>query len=99
MAGAKVNDLIGSADHARFVLDDQNGVTQVAQLLEDFDESVGVARVQSDAWFVEHIERVHQARAEASGQIHALGLAAGKGAGRTIQRKIAKTDLDEVGET
>src|SRR2546425_11941912 len=99
MAGAKVNDLIGSADHARFVLDDQNGVTQVAQLLEDFDESASVARVQSDAWFVEHIERVHQARSEASGQVDALGLAAGKGAGGAVEGEIAKADLHEVAET
>ena len=67
MAGAKVNDPVGGADHTGFVLDDDHGVPEVAQLLQDFDQAPGVARVQADARFVQYEERVDEPRAKAGG--------------------------------
>ena len=98
MAGAEVHDLIRRAHHAGFVFDDDDGVAGVAQLLENADEAFGVARMQADARFVEHEERVHQPRAQAGGEIHALGLAAGERARRAVQREIAEADFVQIAE-
>ena len=96
VAGADVHDLIGRAHDAGFVLDDDDGVAGVAEFFEDAHEAVGVARMQADAGFVEDEERVDQPRAEAGGEIDALGFAAGKRARGAIQREIAEADFVEV---
>ena len=67
MAGAEVNDLVRGADDAGFVFDDDDGISQVAQLRDDFDQAPGVAGMEANAGFVEHVECVHQPRAETGG--------------------------------
>ena len=96
VAGAEVNDLVRGADHAGLVFDDHDGVAGIAQLLEQADQAFGVARVQADARLVQHEERIHQAGAQAGGEIDALGFAAGERARRAIQRQIAQADLVEI---
>ena len=41
----KVNDLVGTTHHLRLVLDDDDGVADVAQVLKNPDETVRVARM------------------------------------------------------
>ena len=98
VAGAEVHDLVGGAHDGGFVLDDDDGVPEVAQALEDGDEARGVARVQAHARLVEDVERVDEARAEAGGEVHALGLAAGERARGAVEREVAQADFDEVGK-
>ena len=98
MAGAEVDDLVRRAHHAGFVFDDDDGVAGIAQLLEDADEPFRVARMQSDARFVEHEQRIHQARAEAGGEIDPLGFAARQRARGAVQREIAQADLVEIAQ-
>jgi hypothetical protein len=95
VAGAEVEDLIGGAHDAGLVLDDDDGVAGVTEFFEDADEAVGVARVQADGRFVEDKEGVDQTRAEAGGEVDALGLAAGKGAGGAVESEVAEADLFE----
>ena len=80
------------------MLHDDDGVPGVAQLFENVDEAGGVARMKADAGFIEHEERVDEARAETRREIHALGLAAGKRARGTVEREVTEADFDEVGE-
>ena len=84
--------MIGPADDAGFVLDDNERVAEVAQVFQQADESFGVARVQPDAWLVEHIKHVDQFRAEAGCEVDALGFAAGERARRPVEREVAKAD-------
>ena len=99
VAGAEVNDLVRRPNDTGFVLDHDHRVSQVAQSLQNFDQSTRVTEVQADARFIEHVERVDQTRANARGQIHAFGFATGQRACRTIQREIAEADFDEVTES
>ena len=39
------------------MLDDEDGVAEVAEVFEDADELGGIARMQADGWLVEHVER------------------------------------------
>ena len=80
------------ADDAGFVLDDNERVAEVAQVFQQTDESICVARVQPDAWLVEHIKHVDQFRAEAGGEVDALSFAAGERARRPVEREVAKAD-------
>ena len=96
---AKVHNLVGRAHHAGFVFDHNDRVAEIAQAVKDADEAFGVARMKADARFVEDIQCVHEARAEAGCEIHALGFATGERARWTVERKIAKTHIDQVAES
>ncbi len=87
-AGAEVEQMIGGAEDVGVVLDDEDGVAQIAQLFEDADEACGVAGVQADGWLVEDIERADQTRAERGGELNALRLAAGERGGETIEGEV-----------
>ena len=54
--GADVHEIVGGAHDFFVVFHHHEGVADVAQSVEDSDESPGVAGVQSDAGFVEHVE-------------------------------------------
>ncbi|PYK98817.1 MAG: hypothetical protein DME19_11075 [Verrucomicrobia bacterium] len=98
MAGTEINEVVRRANDAGFVLDHDHGVSQVAELPQNPDQSARVTRMQTDAGLIEHIERVNQARAQAGGQVHAFGFAAGQRARRAIEHEITEADLDQVSE-
>jgi hypothetical protein len=93
-----LDHMIGRADHGLVMLDDHHGVAGIGERADDGDQAVDVARVQADARLVEHEERVHERGAEAGGEVHALDLAAGQGAGGTVEREVAQADLSQVAE-
>ena len=59
-AGAEIEHVVGVADGVFVVLDDQDGVAQIAQPLQRFNEAVVVALVQADGGLVEHVEHAAQ---------------------------------------
>ena len=77
-AGADVDRPVGRADRVLVVLDDDQGVAQVAQPDQGLDEPAVVALVQPDRRLVEHVEHADQARPDLRGEPDALGLAAGE---------------------
>ena len=91
-AGADVHDVVGGAHGVLVVLDDQNGVAEVAQLPKRGQKLVIVALVQADGRLVENIEHAHQARADLRRQTDALAFAAGERRRRARKRQIAQAD-------
>ena len=94
-AGAEVEQVVGGADDVGVVLDDEDGVAEVAQGVEDADELGGVAGVQADGGLVEHVERADQARAERSGELDALRFAAGERGAEAVEREVVEADFVE----
>ncbi len=74
--GPHVDDVVGGADRLLVVLDDDHGVSEVAQALERGQEPGVVALVQADRRLVEDVEHAHQRRADLGGEPDALRLAA-----------------------
>ena len=60
-SGAKVEDVVGFADGVFIVLDDEDGVAEVAKALERGDEALVVALVQADGGFIEDVEDAAEA--------------------------------------
>src|ERR1019366_2503314 len=60
-AGAEVEEIVGGADDVGVVLDDEDGVAEVAEGVHDADELGGVSGVQADGGLVEDVERTDQA--------------------------------------
>ncbi len=57
---------------------DYNGVSRVAQTLEQPNEAIDIPRVQADGRFIEDVDRVNESLADRVGQLDALRFAAGQ---------------------
>jgi hypothetical protein len=94
-AGAKVEQVVGGAENVGVVLDDDDGVAQVAQLFQNANQAHGVAGVQADGRLVEDVERAHQLRTKRGGQLNALRLAAGERGGKAVESEVFQADRVE----
>ena len=93
--GADVDDVVGLADGVLVVLDDDDGVADVAQVLERAEQALVVALVEADRGLVEHVEHAGEAGADLRGQPDALALAARQRGGGAGERQIVEPDIDE----
>ena len=75
-AGTDVYDVVGCQHHVLVVFYYDDGVANVAQVLERVYQSFVVALMQSDAGLVEDVEHVDQLRTYLSGESYSLALAA-----------------------
>ena len=100
LAGAEphVDHRVGDADHVLVVLDDQHGVPLVAQLAQDRDQPLVVARVQADRRLVEHVERADQRGPERRREVDALRLAARQRRRQPIERQVVEADVAQEAE-
>ena len=94
-ARTDVDDVVGGADRLLVVLDDDDGVAQVAQPLQRGDEALVVALVQADGRLVQHVEDADEAAPDLAGQADALRLAARQRPGRAGQRQVVEPDVEE----
>ncbi len=58
--GAEVEEMVGGADDVGVVLDDEDGVAEVAEVLHDADEFGSVTGVEADRGLVENVECAYQ---------------------------------------
>ena len=94
-AGAEVDDVVSDGDGLRLVLDDEHGVALVAQLQQQLVHPLDVVRVQADRRLVKDVGDVREGGAQVPDHLGALGLAAGQGARRPVQREVAQPDFGE----
>ena len=97
-AGADVDHVVGLHDGVLVVLDDDDGVADVAQVLERAEQALVVALMQPDRRLVEHVEHAGEAGADLRGEADALGFAARQRAGGARQRQIFEADVVEERE-
>lgn len=80
------------------MLDDDEGVSLIAQGVHDLGEAADILVMEADGGLIKDEESVGEGGAEAGGEIDAGDLAAGEGAGGAVQGEVAEADLDEVCE-
>ena len=56
----EIEDVIGRANHFRIMFHDENRIPDVSQTLKYLHEAPAVARMKSDRWFIQHIQRSNQ---------------------------------------
>ena len=98
-AGAEVEDIVGRADGVFIVLDDEDGVAEIAEADEGLDEPAVVPLMKADGGLVEDVEDTAEAGANLRGEADALAFAAGEGGGVAIEREISEADGAEEFET
>ena len=96
-AGAQphVHDCVGDANHVGVVLDHDDRVALIAQLQQDRDQPLVVARMQADRRLVQHVQRVDQRRPERRGQIDALRLAARQRRRQPVERQVVEPHVGQ----
>ena len=97
LAGARtdVDDPVGVRDGVLVVLDDDQGVPEIPQPSEGFDQPAVVTLMQADRRLVEHVEHADQPGADLGGQPDPLRLAAGQRARSTRQRQVLQPDVEQ----
>src|SRR6185437_5281710 len=74
-ARAEVNYVIGTANRLLVMLNNQDGISQIAQSFQSGKQTIVIARMQADGRLVEHVEHAPEARSDLRGQPNALRLA------------------------
>ncbi len=92
-ARTDLDHLVRPGHHRGIVFDDQHAVTTAAEVFEQFDHRLDIARVQPHRRFVDHVGHLGQARSEVSDRLDALRFAAGQARGRSGERQVPESDL------
>ena len=92
---AEIQQLVGVLNYFAVVLDDQQRVSEVAELFEGVQEPAIVAGMQPDGRLVEHIEHAAQAAADLRRQTDALHFAARKRGGRPRERQVVQAHVHQ----
>ncbi len=78
-SGSDIDDEVGRVDGVFVVFDDDNGIAQVTQKGQGFQQAIVVALMQADRRLVENIHHADQPGADLAGQANSLRLAARQG--------------------
>ena len=92
-ARAEIDDVIGDTDGLFVVLDDDDGVAEIAQARQSAEQLAVVALVQADRRLVEHVKDAGQVRADLRRQADTLALAAGERRRTAPQRQVPDADV------
>src|SRR5690606_35760909 len=97
-AGSEVDQVVSRSHRLLVVLDDDQGVAEVAQVEERLQQPRVVARMQTDRWLIENVQHTRQAAADLGGQADALRLSARERAGAAVERQVVEADVGEEAE-
>src|SRR5437660_5057802 len=90
-----VNELVRRQHHFRFVFDNQNGVPDIAEILEYANESRIVARVQANRRLVENVKRADQRSSQVGRKLNSLRFSARQSRSEPVESQVLKTDVDQ----
>ena len=94
--GTKVDDPVGLLDDVEMMLDDEHGIPEVDEALENVKKFSHIVEMQTSGGLVEDIKRAAGlALGELAGELDALGFAAGKSSSGLPERDVAEADFDE----
>ena len=78
---------------------DYDGIALVPQLAQGIQEPPVIPGMQADARFVEHVHHADETAADLACEPYALRLPAGKRRGRSVQRQVVESHVEEEVET
>ena len=77
------------------MLDDKNRIPDIAQPLQNLNQPLPIAGMQSNGGLIEHIESSHQRGPKCSRKLDALRLTARKRRGKPVEREVLQADIIE----
>ena len=97
-AGPDVHDPVGLVDGVLVVFHHDQGVAEVPEPGQRFDQAPVVPLVQPNGRLVEDVEHADEPGADLGGQPDPLGFAAGQGSGGPFQVQVVEADVEEEGQ-
>ena len=91
-SGSQIENEVGLSYRLFVVLHHDDRVPQIAQSLERLQQSPVVTLMESDGWFIQHVQHAGQLASDLSGQANALCFASGQSSSLTIQRQVVQSD-------
>ncbi len=92
--GTQVDDPVGLLDDVQVVLDQDHGVAQVDQAVQDLQQFGQIVEVQARGRLVQQVQRAAGVRAgQLGGQFDPLGFAAGQRRGGLPQRQVIESHV------
>jgi len=98
-ARSKLDEVVGASERFFVMLDEDEGVSKVAEMEEKIEESRVIGGVKTDAGFIEYVENPGQATADLSGEACTAGFPSRKSVHGTIEGEVSKTELLKKTET
>ena len=92
-ARAKLDEVICTAESFLIVLDEDEGVSEVAKMEEEIEEAGVIGGVEADTGFIEDIEDAGEAPADLGGESCAAGFSSRKSVHGAIEGEISETEL------
>ncbi len=92
-AGPEIDDVVRGADGLFVVLDDHDGVAEIAQPRERRQQRTVVALVQTDRRFVEDVKDAGQVRSDLRREADALPFSAGQRRGAAAEGQVTHADV------
>src|SRR5690349_1052831 len=97
--GAEIDDPIGLLDDVKLVLNDEDGVAERDEALENVEQFADVVEMQTGGRLIEDVEgAAGLAFRKLAGKLDALGFATRECGGGLTERHVAETDLDKRGK-
>jgi hypothetical protein len=93
--GTEIHHVIGLADRILVMLDDDDGIAEIAQIDQRVEQPLVVALMQPDGGLVQNVHDAHQARADLARETDTLGLAARQRVGAAIECEVAQAHIRE----
>src|SRR5678815_2255803 len=90
-----LDEPIRGANRPLIVFHHDHSVAQITKPFQRRNHLHVVFWVQTDAWFIQHVEHSHQSRTDLGRETNALGFPARQGAGATVQIEIVQPDPDQ----
>ena len=94
-SGPEVHDIVGLPDRILVVLDDDDGIAEIAQVDQRVEQALIVALMQADGGLVQDVHDADQPRADLAREADALRLAARERVGAAVEGEIAEPDVRE----
>ena len=91
--GADIDDIIRSQHRIFIVFHNDDGIADIPEMMEGFDELGVIPLMEADAGFVQNIENPHQRGTDLSRQADALGFPAGERAAVTGKGHIIEPHI------
>ena len=98
-ARSELDEVVSASERFFVMLDEDEGVSKVAEMKKEVEESRVIGGVKTDAGFIEYVEDPGQATADLSGEACTAGFPSRKSVHGTIEGEVSKTELLKKTET
>ncbi len=94
-SGSDVDDPVGRPDGVLVMLDDDQGVAEILQPDQGFDQPLVVSLVQPDGRLVQDVEDANETCADLRCEPNPLSLSARERSGGSVEREVVEPDVEQ----